>query len=59
MATQNYLYKESYDRIDGELVLVSDAEMRIGQFHPKQHLLSQNIAAESTNAIETFNQWME
>jgi uncharacterized protein YkwD len=59
MATQNYFYEESYDRIDGELVLVSDAKTRIGQFHPKQHILSQNIAAGSTNAIETFNQWME
>ncbi|MFT6243922.1 MAG: hypothetical protein ACJA0U_002924 [Salibacteraceae bacterium] len=59
MATQNYFYEESYDRIDGELVLVSGAKTRIGQFHPKQHILSQNIAAGSTNAIETFNQWME
>lgn len=59
MATQNYFYEESYDRVNSDLILLSDEKTRIGQFHPKQHVLSQNIAAGSMNTRETFNQWMK
>ena len=59
MATQDYFYSDSYDRIDGELVLVADEKLRNSQFHPRKHLNAQNIASGSINAIETYNQWLK
>ena len=57
MATQDYFYADSYDRLDGELVLVADEKSRNSQFHPRKHLNAQNIAGGSINAIETYDQW--
>lgn len=59
MASQNYFLKDSYDRKNGQLVLVTDELTRAGQFHAKKHIHAQNIAAGGTSAIETFDQWME
>jgi uncharacterized protein YkwD len=58
MATQDYFFQDSYDRIDGELVLVADAKTRNSQFHPRKHVRAQNIASGAVNAHETLNEWM-
>lgn len=58
MATQDYFYADSYDRVDGDLVLVADAKARIGQFHPEKHINSQNIANGVSDAQGALTQWM-
>lgn len=58
MAGQEYTMNESYDRIDGELVFVADAQERIGQFQRKNNTYQQDISAGTTSAENTFLKWM-
>lgn len=58
MATQEYFFEESYDRVDGKLVQVATALDRNGQFYSKNKLQDLNIASGNLNANEAFIQWI-
>jgi len=58
MASQDYFYVDSYDRVNGELVQVAYAMTRNAQFRPKSKITSQNIACGSENASDAFSQWL-
>lgn len=58
MAQQNYLMHESYDLIDGQLILVADADRRIGQFQSKSNVYGEAIAGGTTTAKSTLLRWI-
>ena len=58
MASQDYFLPETYDRIDGNLVEIADAETRNAQFYDKNKINDMNMASSSINADATFNQWL-
>lgn len=57
MATQNYFDHQSYDRIKGKLVKVGKTFDRIRKFYSKSFVNSENIAAGSEAAKDTYHQW--
>lgn len=58
MAQQDYFMHESYDRIDGQLVEISDAETRIRRFEDKDRVYAENIAAGSMTAKSALLKWI-
>lgn len=58
MAGQNYTMNDSYDRIDGQLVFIADADERINQFQSKKNVYQQNISAGTITAEATFLKWV-
>lgn len=57
MATQNYFDHQSYDRIKGKLIKVGKTFDRIRKFYSKSFANSENIAAGSETAADTYRQW--
>lgn len=57
MATQGYFNHNSYDRIDGELVEIGGTFKRIRKFYDLRFVNSENIAAGSETAANTYSQW--
>lgn len=58
MAGQEYTMNDSYDRINGELIFVADAQERISQFQKKKNVYQQDISVGTTSALNTFKKWM-
>lgn len=58
MAGQDYTMNDSYDRIDGQLVFVADANDRIGQFQSKKNVYQQDISAGTISAETTYLKWI-
>lgn len=58
MAGQEYTMNDSYDRIDGQLVFIADAQERISQFQKKKNVYQQDISAGTTSAENTFLKWV-
>jgi uncharacterized protein YkwD len=57
MATQNYFSHDTYDRIDGKLVKVGGTFPRIKRFYSSTFVNTENIAAGSAGADQTYRQW--
>lgn len=57
MATQGYFDHNTYDRIDGELVEIGGTFARIRKFYNLRFVNSENIAAGSSTAADTYYQW--
>jgi uncharacterized protein YkwD len=57
LATQNYFNHNSFDRVNGELVKVGNTFDRIRTFYDKSFVNSENIAAGSSTAEDTYHQW--
>lgn len=57
LATQNYFDHNSYDRVNGKLVKVGSTFDRIRTFYDKSFVNSENIAAGSSTASDTYHQW--
>ena len=57
MATQRYFSHSTYDRIDGELVEIGGTFKRIRKFYDLRFVNSENIAAGSESAEDTYDQW--
>jgi uncharacterized protein YkwD len=58
MAGQDYNMNDSYDRVDGQLVFVADANERIEQFQSKNNVYQQDISAGSLTAEATYLKWI-
>ncbi|XOV68671.1 MAG: CAP domain-containing protein [Fluviicola sp.] len=58
MAGQEYTMNDSYDRIDGQLVFIADAQERISQFQKKKNVYQQDISAGTTSAENTYLKWI-
>ncbi len=58
MAGQEYTMNESYDRIDGQLVFIADAQERISQFQKKKNIYQQDISAGTSSAENTYLKWI-
>ena len=57
MATQGYFNHNTYDRIDGDLVEIGGTFKRIRKFYDLRFVNSENIAAGSETAADTYYQW--
>jgi uncharacterized protein YkwD len=57
MATQRYFDHNTYDRIDGKLVKIGGTFARIRKFYNLRFVNSENIAAGSKLAKDTYYQW--
>jgi uncharacterized protein YkwD len=57
MATQRYFDHNTYDRIDGKLVKIGGTFTRIRKFYNLRFVNSENIAAGSKLAKDTYYQW--
>ena len=57
MATQRYFDHNTYDRIDGKLVKIGGTFARIRKFYNLRFVNSENIAAGSKLAKDTYHQW--
>lgn len=57
MATQNYFNHSSYDRINGKLYKIGKTFDRIRTFYNSTFVNSENIAAGSEEAEDTYQQW--
>jgi uncharacterized protein YkwD len=57
MAAQDYFTHDSQDLVNGKTVSVGDAFERIGKFYSKTFVNSENIAAGSSDAAGTYDQW--
>ena len=57
MATQRYFDHSTYDRIDGKLVKIGGTFPRIRKFYDLRFVNSENIAAGSELAKDTYRQW--
>lgn len=58
MAGQEYTMNDSYDRIDGQLVFIADAQERISQFQRRKNVYQQDISAGTSSAQNTLQKWM-
>ncbi len=58
MAGQEYTMNDSYDRIDGQLVFIADAQERISQFQRKKNVYQQDISAGTTSVENTYLKWV-
>ena len=58
MAQQDYFMHESYDRLDGQLIEVANAETRIRRFEDKDRVYAENIAAGSMTAKSALLKWI-
>jgi uncharacterized protein YkwD len=58
MAQQDYFLPNTYDRINGALVEIADANARNGQFYEIHKIDAMNMASSCINADETFKQWL-
>jgi len=57
MATQGYFSHDSYDRLDTGLAAVGYTFKRIRKFYNNTFVNSENIAAGSETAYQTYRQW--
>jgi uncharacterized protein YkwD len=58
MASQDYFFHDSFDRINGELIFIADTDKRVGQFSSSRNKFAQNIAGGNLNAHLVFQQWL-
>ncbi|MCR9174257.1 MAG: CAP domain-containing protein [bacterium] len=58
MAGQEYTMNESYDRVDGQLIFIADAQERISQFQRKNNVYQQDISAGTSSVENTFQKWI-
>ncbi|MCB9245696.1 MAG: CAP domain-containing protein [Flavobacteriales bacterium] len=57
MAKQGYFEHDSYDSLNGELVEIGGTFERIRKFYSRSFVNSENLAAGSSDALGTYNQW--
>lgn len=57
MATQGYFDHDSYDSLNGDLVEIGGAFERMRKFYTKTFINSENLAAGSSTAYDTYQQW--